>query len=638
MIVRMSKIEVVGLRQDLEAVLETLWQDGHLHIDPSTVGFVDEKERGAIHSLLPDEKTVFEKLFLTDLRDKLDTLLGLLPNVKVRQSHFSPALLLDSISARIDGHLAQCAELDRRRAALVAEREGLGRYRALFAQLEGLLADLEKAPDLEYIGLSFEGQGGERLVRKALDTLIGDAYELFIDRQGDLGSCGLLVVEKSLAGQVRSRLAEKKVPELSLPGLDPELPFAGRLRLLAGREAALDQELADCVRQLEAFAGRWGPLYLASREWIKQRLSLLQASGMVFESTLCFFVYGWIPAADVEALRGVLAERFLGRVHLEVLAIRRSDTSRVPVLLKNPPLLRPFENFTRLLPLPAYSSYDPTPFIAFFFPLFFGMILGDAGYGLLLLLLGLLLQKKAGHRSRLLADAGAVLRFASLYAILFGLLYAEFFGDLPARFFNLHPILDRHTKILPLLYFALAVGGVHVLFGLGLGVVAAWRGQEHRKALAKGLHILLLFCAAFLVIASVGGHPELRSRPVLVAVAVLCPALLFTGGLLAPLELLKDFGNIVSYARIMAIGLTSVLLAYVANRLAGATGDVFLGLLVGALIHLMNMVIGVFSSTIHSIRLHYVEFFDKFLEFGGRHYQPLHKEDTANTSESGGTT
>jgi len=103
------------------------------------------------------------------------------------------------------------------------------------------------------------------------------------------------------------------------------------------------------------------------------------------------------------------------------------------------------------------------------------------------------------------------------------------------------------------------------------------------------------------------------------------PFLLFTGGILAPLELLKSIGNIISYARIMAIGLSSVLLAFVANRIGGLTGDILIGIIVAGLFHIINIALGIFSSTIHSMRLHYVEFFGKFIVHGGRRFEPLKK-------------
>jgi V/A-type H+-transporting ATPase subunit I len=101
--------------------------------------------------------------------------------------------------------------------------------------------------------------------------------------------------------------------------------------------------------------------------------------------------------------------------------------------------------------------------------------------------------------------------------------------------------------------------------------------------------------------------------------------LFFSGGLLAPLELLKNVGNIISYARIMAIGLASVLLARVANSFAGMTGNIVVGVLLAVVFHAVNLVLGVFSPAIHALRLHYVEFYSKFVVPGGRKFEPLKK-------------
>ncbi len=134
------------------------------------------------------------------------------------------------------------------------------------------------------------------------------------------------------------------------------------------------------------FAQRWVPIYQRVREWIDDRLSLLATTTAAYETRMCFFINGWMPAtgcgrgsgngwrSDFRQRHVVLAEK----------EIREEDLDRVPIILKNPSYFKPFELFTSLLPLPAYTSYDPTPFIGIFFPVFFGMILGDAGYGLFL--------------------------------------------------------------------------------------------------------------------------------------------------------------------------------------------------------------------------------------------------------------
>ncbi len=120
-------------------------------------------------------------------------------------------------------------------------------------------------------------------------------------------------------------------------------------------------------------------------------------------------------------------------------------------------------------------------------------------------------------------------------------------------------------------------------------------------------------------------QPWLKTGPLLIGICILMPVLIAAEGLLAPLELLKTMGNIISYVRIMAIGFSSILLAVVANRLGGMTGDVMVGILVAAILHAFNLLLGVFAPTVHSLRLHYVEFFSKFLDLGGRRFEPWHK-------------
>jgi len=251
------------------------------------------------------------------------------------------------------------------------------------------------------------------------------------------------------------------------------------------------------------------------------------------------------------------------------------------------------------------------------------MILGDGGYGLLLLILCIIALKRFRVKS-IVHDGARILLISSLYAIFFGFLYGEFFGDLPHRLFGLEPIcIERRTALIPMIYFTLAVGTAHILLGLLLGVITAFRKKTRKEAVYKLLSIAAIIGLIIVFTSLFGILPAGLTRPVVIAILFLIPLLFFTGGILAPLELLKSIGNIISYVRIMAIGLTSVLLAFVANRLVGLIGDVTVGIIVAVMLHMLNIVLGVFSPTIHSLRLHYVEFFGKFLEHGGRKFEPL---------------
>jgi V/A-type H+-transporting ATPase subunit I len=465
----------------------------------------------------------------------------------------------------------------------------------------------------------------EQLTRVAGRVLLG--AEVRTARAEDGSYIGLLTTEKELAAKLKENLRGNQIPEMTLPSWLEGLTLPEKLEAARKRREGLAAEVAAIDRQLADVATGWRGLYENVRTWLKKRLALLRTSAAVYETDRCFVLFGWMPSAAVGTLRQSLMAAHGDTVVVEEKEILKKDLDDVPVVLRNPAYFRPFELLVKLLPPPRYASIDPTPFIGIFFPLFFGMILGDVGYGLLLLAVAAGLVAFARKR-RTLRQVGQILLVASLYTVIFGALYGEFFGDLGARLLGFEPgLIDRRTSIMPMLYFALAVGGVHVTVGLVLGVVSAFRGHHTREALSRLSSLLVLVCIAGVLASYFAPVAELIRRPLLMAMLVIAPVLLITGGLLAPFELLRSLGNIVSYARIMAVGLASVLLAYVANSLAGAAGSAWVGVAAAIVLHAFNIVLGVFAPTIHALRLHYVEFFSKFVESGGRRFEPLRKTD-----------
>jgi V/A-type H+/Na+-transporting ATPase subunit I len=155
-----------------------------------------------------------------------------------------------------------------------------------------------------------------------------------------------------------------------------------------------------------------------------------------------------------------------------------------------------------------------------------------------------------------------------------------------------------------------------------LGVVNAFHG--HRKqALGRGISALMIVLIVVALLAALRLLPSALLTPAVVALLVAFPILIIAEGIVAPVELLATMGKILSYARIMALGTASVMLAVVANRLAGAMGSVVVGAIFALLFHLVNFALGLFSPTIHALRLHYVEFFGRFYSPGGVRYRPF---------------
>ena len=530
------------------------------------------------------------------------------------------------IAKTIEKHIARFKELSEQRDALKKERSDLDHYTIFLGALSSLLESTKEAPDLDFIGLTIQEPAMVDRLREGISRITDWKYELLTDTAEDGTMVGLITVEKDMSDKVKKALSDERVPELIFPASFSGLTFTEKIAYVEKRITRVTIQIQSIDEEMVRFSQRWAPIYQRIKEWLDDRLSLLNTTACAFETRMCFFIKGWMPTEDVERLGNNLYQQFGEKVVLEEEEIREEDLERVPIILQNPAYFKPFELFTRLLPLPAYTSYDPTPFIGIFFPVFFGMILGDAGYGLLLALLSFILIKKFRHKI-ILRDGAKILLISSGYAIFFGILYGEFFGELPHKLFGVEPIcIERRTAIIPMLYFSLTIGVVHILLGFLLGAITAFRKKTRKEAYYKLLNVFIILCLIVLLASFFELFPALLTRPIIIAILILTPFLLFTGGILAPLEFLKSVGNIISYVRIMAIGLTSVLLAFVANRLAGLTGNIVLGIVVAGFIHLLNIILGVFSPTIHSLRLHYVEFFSKFIEHGGRRFEPLSKK------------
>jgi len=266
--------------------------------------------------------------------------------------------------------------------------------------------------------------------------------------------------------------------------------------------------------------------------------------------------------------------------------------------------------------------------LAFVFPIFFGMMLGDVGYGALLLLSCLYLLRRF-RKPGVVRDIVQVLMMGSAWSVAFGFLYGEAFGTL-GEHIGLHPLwLDRTSPehVTGLLLFTVAVGAGHVTLGLILGVWEALRERSRNHLLERGGMLVGLIGLFLIVTVLVEWLPQGFMTPgiaaLVVGIVLLGASLGWLGLLMGPIEFIGVVGNILSYLRIAAIGLASVYLARVANDMVGSIGNVVVGIIIAVLIHALNLVLGTFSPTIHSLRLHYVEFFRKFYEGGGRPFEPF---------------
>jgi V/A-type H+-transporting ATPase subunit I len=312
---------------------------------------------------------------------------------------------------------------------------------------------------------------------------------------------------------------------------------------------------------------------------------------------------------------------------------------QAPVLMRNMRLSRPFESLVRFLELPRAGSVDPTLLMMILLPLMFGAMVGDVGYGALLLVAAILGGRKLGSRAGGAPEVAGLVRVLLLgaaWSVVFGFLYGEVFGDLGTRVVGDWALWRERpsaTALQPLLLFAVAIGAAHVVLGLGLGAWQAVRFREYRVLLDKLGAILALAGLFGLAGWMAGGLPGGALTPAVILVAVGLVLVMSLHGALGvttgALDLLGRIGNILSYLRIAAVGLASAHLANVANEL-GSIGPIWLGILVATFFHALNLGLAAFSPMIQSLRLQYVEFFGAFFVGGGRPFTPFgSKPDTA---------
>ena len=625
MIVRMSKISIVGPKELAMTVMAALQQIEGLHIDPTIRPADDDSVKSCAMKESADPGQVTEKLFYEELLQKIDSLLEPLSGHPAATSSVEPSKAIEPVSAVINTHLKAVTKLSAKYREAVAEQAQLAPCLEFLAAISPLLP-AEKLPEhLAAIGFILKKNQKEEALAKLLDTITDKKSDFSTTRDEKGTICGVIILSREDSVTAEDALGRSSFQVYHPPPVLAALPLPSQRSAAEKRIAACRETAARIEYQLANFCKTWGGIYLAVRDWLARQLHFYTGRTSMFETDMCFFLCGWLPSNAVPFLREVIRAAAGDTILVEEQQILDRDLEFVPTILKNAAYFQPFEIFSRMLPMPAYTSFDITPFIGIFFPIFFGVMLGDAGYGFLLMFTAITLLWKYGKRP-IISAAAKVLGVCSVYTIIVGILFGELFGHFGAVHFSMEPFLfDRHTALLPMLYFSLALGAIHIIIGLVLGGLTAFRKRSPREGAFKMLSILVILC-----LAGTGASYALPSiahlkSPLLVVVAAAIMLLIITGGFLAPLELLKSIGNIISYARIMAIGLTSVLLAHVANHLAGTIGSIWLGILAGTLLHAFNIILGLFAPTIHGLRLHFVEFFGKFMEPGAQKTTPLPK-------------
>ncbi|MEW6686052.1 MAG: V-type ATPase 116kDa subunit family protein [Candidatus Edwardsbacteria bacterium] len=651
MIAEMSRVAIFGPKKRLKELLTEIQRLGLLHLDKL-------QEKGK--KLAEVKPTSEESTLLTaieKLLGRIDGLLELLPSVLPPKIESKESELqeksLEEISKEIDVVEIPLRRLTKERIEKEEELELILAYEGAVRVLAPLVAQIESSKNLATFGfiikkktpITFE------LLKSELHKLTEGRIE-FVTRQVDEEKLGVLATfHRRDAEKVRNFFTRAGVNELPLPAKVANLPIEEAVRILQKRKNELPEEIKNSNEEIKALAQNYRGYLKNVRNFFLNQLARLKALSELSETKLSSLVCGWAPTKKLSDLKLALKEKFGEEIVIEELPFDEHEAKRIPVLLENKKLWKPFELFLQIFQPPKYGTIDPTPYFALFFPMFFGFIIGDIGYGLMLILfslpvlgkaklsligtfIGWLFKSKESNK-----PVSGICLLCALWTIFFGIIFGEFLGDLGEHLQIIHPLLlNRMTtdaKILLTLAVALGFGIVHVFLGFIIGLINAWQHQEKK-------HIVSYLCFIFSLIGLFSAVFSLANL-LPAAIKIVGSSLFVIGliglgiieGVIGPIEIFSAVGNILSYARLFAIGLSAVYLAYVANllgnQIAGGGNVIALigGILVASICHLLFFLLGIISPVVQPARLHYVEFFTKFrfYEQTGKPYKPLRKID-----------
>ena len=438
----------------------------------------------------------------------------------------------------------------------------------------------------------------------------------------------LIACHKSVKEQALSALRELGFSTVSFRGMTGTAKENDKA--LAENLAALEKERQEIEQRIAGLGGKRETLLEAS-----DRAAILlrreEAKSRLIETDKVFLLEGWLPADRCTALEKAL-EPFTCAVETREPA--EDEYPQVPVQLRNNKLTRPLNMVTEMYSLPAYGTLDPNPLMAPFFILFYGIMMADMGYGILMMIASVVIGKKYRPKGTS-GELFSLLGLCGLSTFIVGAMTGGFFGDFltqlvaivsPGTVFTLPKLFDPLDDLTMILIGSMALGVVQIITGMAISLIEKCRRKKFLDAFFEEITWWIVFLGIALAVLKKG-----------TAVLYLGCALVLLGpivqgkgwgkltGVFGSIynHVTGYFGDILSYTRLMALMLAGSVIAQVFNMLAAMPGNVIAFLIISMLGNAMNFGLNLLGCYVHDLRLQCLEFFNKFYVDGGKPFRPM---------------
>ncbi len=472
-----------------------------------------------------------------------------------------------------------------------------------------LMADLKEALDTKFVSISKE---------------LKDKYlTVFVFLKEDYEKANPILAKHSLE---RLEIPEGK-------GTPREL-----INRYSTRLKEKEKELEKTKKEAEWLSEQYYEEILFYHELMENERDKATILNNLARTNMTFALTGWLPKKNVPDVVNGIKQITENKAYINIKDPEPEELDEIPIKLKNPKFIEPFEMLTEMFGVPKYNEFDPTPIMAFTYSFFFGFMLTDFMYGLIIGIVAALLIKGHKHLRDGTWRFANILLFSSFFTMSLGIMFGSYFGNaLDLAGFHVPRLLDTMREALTVLEIALAIGLVHMFIGYTLGFIVKLKNGEVKDAILDQLSWMLIIIAVVLFVIS-SRYPELMilSKGIFGAGFVLFVLSELKNGGLAALLVISDFfgfvGNWLSYARLMALALATSGIAMVVNILVQMIWGVKIGSVpIGIAIGIVLFIGGQFFSTainalgafVHALRLHYVEFFGTFYSGEGRRFEPF---------------
>jgi V/A-type H+-transporting ATPase subunit I len=591
--------------------------------------------------------------------------------------------IMAELEERFDHLEEQIETLGENRTRLGNEGRNIEQRLALLEPYLHLGLDLSHYNDYENVEVIVGSVTGD--IYKAMERT-NISYELFGPKDPAKSSVFAMFADSDRSDEVRSLLTEMNFQPTPVFEGEGD-PRAMRVKLKEGQAKAASN-LEEVELNIKRIRDVHGDSLLAAEEQLSIEVEKMESPLRCGATANVTFTEGWVPSSKLSDLELGLRKAIEDNYHIEVLTDEdafeghekavaadggepdgsdeddhHEPAAETPVMLRNPKSVMVHEDLIELVSRPRYDEVDPALFMFITFPIMFGMMVGDLGYGITFIFAGwwlLRLESPKGWFGMKWKGVGItegaartrmikMIMFSGVVTAIWGFLYGEAYGF---ELYGTHGLLTHESLyVVPLdlwlpisrleeasfmLELCIYIGVIHLLLGLMIGFAneKGRHGAGH-AFLAKGSWMFIIIGGLMFFVIFLGSDPVDWGDTALLAGAgamILGIVLLLAGeGMFGVLELPSILSNILSYTRLFAIGLSSLGIALAFNTIVGQmwAGGVA-GMIGGAIIfflgHLVNLFLALLAPSLHALRLHYVEWMTKFFEGGGVPYEPFGRE------------